>query len=294
MQTSGFLIVDKPLRLTSREAVDRAARWFPRGTRLGHTGTLDPLASGVLVVAVGAATRLTEYVQRMPKTYRAVFALGARSDTADGEGTIAPTPGASPPPLATVEEAIQAFIGDIDQVPPIFSAAKVGGRRAYVLARRGRDVELEPRRVRIDAIAIRRYDYPVLDVEIRCGKGTYIRSLARDLGERLGCGGYVQELRRTCIGPFDVHNAVPLDADEEAARRALLDLAWAAHGLRRVELSNSEAERFAQGQALPRNEFPGEVAVMAEGERFVGIGRIGDDHMLWPAKVFWTSASGEA
>src|SRR5437763_3982315 len=128
---NGWLVIDKPLGMTSRDAVNRAQRWFPRSTRLGHTGTLDPLATGVLVLCVGVATRLTEYVQAMPKTYRAGLVLGARSDTDDAEGTIVPTPNAAVPELAQLHESLRGFVGEIDQVPPAYSAAKVQGRRAY-------------------------------------------------------------------------------------------------------------------------------------------------------------------
>ncbi len=286
MSPSGFLVLDKPLGMTSRAAVDRAAHWFPPGTRLGHTGTLDPLATGVLVVAVGQGTRLTEEVQRMEKVYRTRICLGARSDTDDAEGTITAVPGAAPPAPALVERVLQEFLGEIDQVPPAFSAAKVAGRRAYVLARRGREVELAPRRVQIYEIRLLRFQYPDLDLEIRCGKGTYIRSLARDIGERLGCGGYVQSLRRTRVGPFQESAAVSTDSTPEQARCALCDLSWAVAGLSRISLTARDLQRFVQGQALPTGAEPGEVAVFDETESFVGIGRIDCERRLRPYKVF--------
>src|SRR5436305_1673773 len=146
----GLLVLDKPGGMTSRAALDRALAWFPRGTRMGHTGTLDPLATGVLVLCLGNATRLAEYVQRMGKTYRAGILLGARSDTDDADGTLTPVAGASPPALGAILYCLDGFLGAIDQVPPRFSAAKVTGRRAYDLARQGHDVDLQARRVRID------------------------------------------------------------------------------------------------------------------------------------------------
>src|SRR5438105_1078430 len=193
---NGLLVIDKPSGMTSRDVVNRVQRWFPRKTKLGHTGTLDPLATGVLVVCVGNATRLAEYVQRMPKTYSATIVLGARSDTDDADGTVTPAPGIAAPPLRQLRDALGAFVGTIAQVPPQFSAAKVTGRRAYALARRGKDVALTARPVTEHAIDLLRYEYPLLELEVRCGKGTYIRALARDLGERLDCGGYIQALRR--------------------------------------------------------------------------------------------------
>ena len=285
---SGFLILDKPLGMTSRAAVDRAARWFPRGTRLGHTGTLDPLATGVLVVAVGLGTRLTDYVQRMTKTYRAGIRLGARSDTDDAEGTISTSDGATRLDGTYVERTLQEFVGTVVQVPPAFSAAKVGGRRAYVLARRGAEVELAPRQVRIDAIEVRSFAYPDLDVEIRCGKGTYIRSLARDLGQRLGGGAYLQSLRRTRIGPFAESAALSMETERAVAERSLLELSWALTDLPRVEVTLADAQRLVHGQALPWTGAPasGEVAVFDANQQLVGVGRIDDKRRLRPCKMF--------
>lgn len=259
----GLLVLDKPGGVTSRTAVDRAQRWFPRGTRLGHTGTLDPLATGVLVLCVGAATRLAEYVQRMPKVYRAGITLGGRSDTDDADGTVTPTPGATPPCLEQVQGPLQTFLGEIEQVPPAYSAAKVAGRRSYALARRGEETNLAARTVTIYAIDLLRYDYPHLDLEVRCGKGTYIRSLARDLGERLGVGGYVASLRRTRVGPFDVARAVPPDVDAATARQAMLPTRLAVAELPARTVTDDEARRLRQGQALPLAEDVGDAAEVA-------------------------------
>jgi tRNA pseudouridine55 synthase len=247
----GLLVLDKPGGLTSRAALDRAARWFPRGTRVGHTGTLDPLATGVLVLCVGAATRLAEYVQRMTKVYRAGIRLGARSDTDDADGTLTPVAGAAAPDPATLAEQVRGFVGEIEQVPPAYSAVKLHGRRACDLARRGREVGLTPRRVRIDAIDVLAYAYPDLELEVRCGKGTYIRSLARDLGERLGCGAYLRSLRRTRVGPFAAADGLSLDADEATARSRLLPPAAAVSELPRVTLGAGDLTRLRQGQRIP-------------------------------------------
>lgn len=246
----GLLVLDKPGGLTSRDAVNRAQRWFPRGTKLGHTGTLDPLATGVLVLCVGAATRLAEYVQRMEKEYSAGIRLGARSDTDDADGTLTPAMVESPPDRAAVERALREFIGEIEQVPPAYSAAKVTGQRAYDLARRGEDVSLQARPVHIYAITVLAYEYPHLKLDVRCGKGTYIRSLARDLGERLGCGGYIETLRRTRVGPFTAEAAVSLDVVVAEARARLLPAAAAVAELPRLELSAEEIARLRQGQAV--------------------------------------------
>jgi tRNA pseudouridine55 synthase len=247
----GLLVLDKPSGITSRDAVDRAVRWFPRRTKVGHTGTLDPLATGVLVVCVGSATRLAEYVQAMTKTYWGLFHLGATSDSDDADGTVTPVEGARVPRRPEVDRALAALTGTIEQVPPAYSAAKVTGRRAYSLARRGEEVRLSARPVQVHGIDVWRYQHPQLEVEVRCGKGTYIRSLARDLGARLGCGAYVKELRRTRVGPFTVDQAVPLDATPEEARARLLPSALALEELPRVELAPGERQALRHGRTVP-------------------------------------------
>jgi tRNA pseudouridine55 synthase len=287
----GLLVVDKPQGLTSRAVVDRAQRWFPRGTRVGHTGTLDPLATGVLVLCVGMATRLTEYVQEMAKTYRAGVRLGARSDTDDAEGTITLVAVDQPPGRAAVEIVLAEFIGELPQVPPAYSAAKVTGRRAYDLARRGEAVSLDARSVRIDAIDVLAYAYPRLEIEVRCGKGTYIRSLARDVGERLGCGGLIESLRRTHVGPFAAEGALSPEADPATARAALLPLAAAVATLARLMLPEGDIARLRNGQAVA---LPGvevamdakEMAVFDAAGVLIAVGIVDKNRrLLHPAKV---------
>lgn len=260
----GLLVLDKPSGITSRDAVDRAARWFPRRTKLGHTGTLDPLATGVLVVCVGSATRLAEYVQAMSKTYTSTFHLGATSDSDDADGVVAPVAGARPPARAEIEEAVRGLIGAISQVPPAYSAAKVTGRRAYALARQGEEVKLAPRVVQVYAIDVRAYEYPRLEVEVRCGKGTYIRALARDLGGRLGCGAYVEVLRRTRVGPFLAEQAAAWDGTDVQLLPAALALAE----LPRVELEARDREALRHGRAVrAAGAAEGEAAVFDEAGR---------------------------
>ena len=212
MNWDGFLVVDKPLGMTSRDVVNRAAGWVPKRWRIGHTGTLDPLATGVLVLALGQGTRLAEFVQDQPKVYRAQVFLGAFTTTDDAEGERAPGPRTSMPDRDEVGAALSGFLGMIEQTPPAYSAAHIGGRRAYRLARQGRPELPAPRTVRVDRIDILRFDSPILEIEIECGKGTYIRSLARDLGEKLGTGAYVASLRRLRVGPFLAACACDLDA----------------------------------------------------------------------------------
>lgn len=213
----GFLVIDKPGGMTSRDVVNVAQRWFPRKTKIGHTGTLDPLATGVLVLCVGAATKLADRVQAMGKTYRTRILFGFTSTTDDADGQLTPTAASDVPTEAAIRELLPQFVGEISQVPPAVSALKIAGQRAYDLVRRGTDVKLEARIVRVDAIRLLGYEWPHLDLEIDCGKGTYIRSIARDLGEKLGCGGLVQTLRRTRVGMFAVDDGIDVDVTPEMA-----------------------------------------------------------------------------
>jgi tRNA pseudouridine55 synthase len=284
----GLLVLDKPAGMTSRAVVDRVQRWFPRGTRLGHTGTLDPLATGVLVVCVGAATRLAEYVQDMSKVYRAGVYLGARSDSDDADGTLTPV-AAVPPPLERIDDELRGFHGEIEQTPPAFSAAHVAGRRAYELARRGEAVSLEPRRVRIYEIRILHYAYPKLELTVQCGKGTYIRSLARDLGERLGCGAYIESLRRERVGSFTAEESLSVNVDEAEARERIHPLATAVAELPQVTATADENVRLRNGQAIPYANLPAaanEVAVFEVNGTLTSIARIDRERrLLRPLKV---------
>jgi tRNA pseudouridine55 synthase len=221
----GFLIVDKPAGMTSRDAVNRIQRQLPRKTRIGHTGTLDPLATGVLVLCIGRATKLADTVQAMGKVYRTAIRLGATSTTDDADGEVRERDGGLEVTEQRILSLLPQFVGVVQQVPPAFSALKVQGRRAYDKARRGEEVVLNPRSVRIDRIDLLSYRWPDLVLEIACGKGTYIRSIARDLGQALGCGGYVRELRRFCVGPFEAERAVGVDADRAMVLSHLIPIA---------------------------------------------------------------------
>jgi tRNA pseudouridine55 synthase len=245
---NGLLVIDKPAGMTSRDVVNRVQKWFPRKTKIGHTGTLDPLATGVLVVCFGSATRLADYVQAMGKTYASRFRLGAASTTDDADGEVTETPNAVPATREQLESALASFLGTIEQVPPAFSALKVSGARAHDLARSGKEVQLAARPVRIDAIRLVAYDWPFADVEVDCGKGTYIRSIARDVGARLGVGGLVQTLRRTRVGPFKTEQGVGLDVAPEAGRAAVLPPLTAFATWPKVQLSATAEGRFRSGQ----------------------------------------------
>jgi tRNA pseudouridine55 synthase len=212
------LVVDKPVGVTSADVV-RAVRFGAGDCKTGHAGTLDPLASGVLVCLLGDATRLSDRVMRGQKVYDAEVDLSAFTTTDDREGdrdevAIAP---ADRPTLAALEAAAAGFVGEIEQTPPAYSAAHVAGRRAYAIARQGGAVKLDPRRVRIDAIEVASLAWPIARLSVTCGKGTYIRSIARDLGVALGTGGHLASLRRTRVGPFTLEGSRPLASIERDA-----------------------------------------------------------------------------
>lgn len=218
---AGILPIDKPLGLTSMAVCARIRAKLrtggaPRRIRVGHGGTLDPLATGLLVVLVGRATRLCEQVMADDKEYLATLDLASVSPTDDLESHPEPVEVKDIPNRADVERTLAQFVGLIEQVPPAHSAMKVAGRRAYELARSGRDPQLRARPVRIDAIEVLRYEFPTLEVRVTCGKGTYIRSLARDIGKALRTGGMLCALRRTRIGTRHVRDARRLDQLPEA------------------------------------------------------------------------------
>ena len=209
---AGVINLDKPVGLTSARAVGQVKRLLPRGTKIGHAGTLDPFATGVLLLLIGKATKSCERLMDCGKQYEATIKLGATTPTDDPESPESPYPVATPPAEQAVRAALAQFTGIIQQKPPAFSALRVGGRRAYALARKGKPVELQPRPVRVDSIELIRYSWPTLEISVDCGRGTYIRALARDIGEVLNVGGYLTVLRRTRVGPFRVEQSCSIES----------------------------------------------------------------------------------
>ena len=205
---TGLLVVDKPLGWSSMDVVRRVRRAADQ-CKTGHAGTLDPLATGVVVCCLGRATRCVETIMGLTKVYEAEIDLSAFTVTDDLESQPEPVPMPGPPPLEDrVRAALSSLVGVIDQGPPAFSALRVGGRRAYDLARQGIQATMPTRRVRVDAIDLRQYDWPKVSVRIVCGRGTYVRSIARDLGTALQTGGHLTALKRTAVGPYDLAVAV--------------------------------------------------------------------------------------
>ncbi len=257
---TGILVLDKPTGITSRKLVDQVARLLPR-SKVGHAGTLDPLATGILIVCVGAATRLVENLQEMPKTYRTLIRLGARSDTLDADGRIEVVESPTIPSSNEIQQAILPLSGTVNQRPPAYSALRIQGKRAYDLARAGQTIDLAPRLVRIDRIAVINDTWPHLELEIDCGGGTYIRSIARDIGDALGCGGYVETLVRTRTGPFTLEQAIdPAMLSAESIHGLLRPALDAVSTLPRLELDASQIEAITQGKRLSTGDLSGELA----------------------------------
>ena len=229
---TGVLVIDKPVGISSMVAVARV-RSRAGGTKTGHAGTLDPLASGVLVMALGPATKSIDRFMATDKRYRTVVDLGAFTETDDLEGDRVEVIVAEPPTEQAVRAAVEQFVGPIMQRPPARSAVKIGGQRAYKLSRRGEDVNIPPRSVTVHDLEVIRYVWPLLELEVSCGKGTYIRSLARDLGEALGTGGHCRAIRRTAVGPFTEEEAVRVDELPDPLEAS--DLISLEDALRRVE-----------------------------------------------------------
>jgi len=206
----GLLVVDKPLGWSSMDAC-RAVRRATGGAKVGHAGTLDPLATGVLICCLGKATKAVDHLMATTKVYDATVDLSAFTNTDDAEGEREPVDVATPPSESDVRAALDDLTGDVEQTPPLYSAIKINGQRAYKLARKGEDVQMPSRTVRIDRIELLKYDWPRLSIRVTCGKGTYIRSLARQIGTALGTGGYLTALRRTAIGDYTIDIATPMD-----------------------------------------------------------------------------------
>ncbi|HEX5445817.1 MAG TPA: tRNA pseudouridine(55) synthase TruB [Pirellulales bacterium] len=290
MTHSGLINLHKPPGMTSRAAVDCVKRWV-RPAKTGHAGTLDPLASGVLVIAVGAATRLIEYVQAMPKQYTGTFLLGRESDTEDIEGVVRMLHDPPRPNLDDVRRAAAGLTGPIEQRPPAFSALKVKGRRAYDLARAGETVELAPRPVTIHRLDVTRLEYPELVLEIECGSGTYVRSLGRDLAAALGTAAVMSALVRTAIGSFRLEEACrPEELDGDRVRHRLQPALRAVETLPRIELSDEEISRIGHGLPVPRPAgfrgaaSAGEAAAINRGGELVAILNLRGDDQLWPVR----------
>jgi tRNA pseudouridine55 synthase len=295
----GWLIVDKPPGLTSTDVVNRVRRWFD-AQKAGHGGTLDPLATGLLPVAFGAATKTVPYVMDGTKVYRFTLRFGEARDTDDADGQVTATTAARPDDAA-IDAALSAFRGDIMQVPPAFSAVKVAGERAYDLARAGAAPVLEARAARVDRFdLVERPDADTAVFEVQSGKGVYMRSLARDLARACGTLGHVAALRRLRVGPFAEVHAIPLDKLARAEDTPptspdfLLPVATALADIPALALTEAEAFGLGRGQAIslvtllgripPAADPAGGLARAMAGERVIGLCRL-EDGWLKPERL---------
>ncbi|PKO04676.1 MAG: tRNA pseudouridine(55) synthase TruB [Chloroflexi bacterium HGW-Chloroflexi-3] len=288
---SGVIVIDKPIGMTSHDVV-QIVRKGTNIRRAGHTGTLDPRASGVLVVLVGPAVRLSEYVSASDKRYQAVIQLGTTTDTYDADGRVLSTTSVDISEKQ-FDDVLQSFVGQIEQVPPPYSSVKVKGRHAYDMARNGEEVNLEPRTINVYNLDLLEWAPPEAVIDVYCSSGTYVRSLAHDLGEKLGCGAHLIGLRRTKSGRFTLRDAVPLRKLREAfendtwqnfiipAAEALSD--WPA-----VELTIEQLDVVRHGRRIPAEPGVGPMAraISEEGE-LIGLLELDPETQEWqPKKVF--------
>jgi tRNA pseudouridine55 synthase len=278
--TEGFLLVDKPAGSTSHDVIDELRRIFTM-RRIGHAGTLDPMATGLLVVGLGRATRLLRFVQELPKEYVAEVRFGAATDTGDAEGAVV-AEAAVDFDSAALQDALSGFIGEIAQRPPAVSAIKRGGERLHRLARRGVTVEVEPRPVVVHEIELLEVSLPSATLRVRCGKGTYVRVLADDIARSVGSRGYLTSLRRTAAGSLSVSEASTLGGIRDAADPSALVLA-PLEGLRDlpvVAVPAAQRHRARHGGAIEGVASPAPLAVALDGEELIGVYRASDDLLV--------------
>ncbi|HUP30252.1 MAG TPA: tRNA pseudouridine(55) synthase TruB [Usitatibacter sp.] len=292
VQPDGVLLLDKPPGYSSTQALARSKRMLA-ARKAGHTGTLDPFATGLLPLVFGEATKFSRFLIDSTKSYRATLDLGVTSTTGDPEGSLSPR---QPPcsDVPAIDDVLAGFVGVRDQIPPMHSAVHHEGRRLYDLAREGLQVERTPRRIEILHLRRASLDGSALQVDVTCSKGTYVRTLAIEIGEALGCGAYLIALRRTAVGRFRLEQAFSLEALEaagvEGARASLLPVEVLVAGLARWDAPADTALRFTQGQVVEgAGARPGEErAVFDPAGRFLGVGRAGDHGTLAPERLMAT------
>jgi len=290
---SGILLLDKPAGITSNRALQIVKRVY-KANKAGHTGNLDPLATGLLPICLGEATKVSGYLLDSDKRYLASCTLGIKTNTADAEGEVIETRPVENYSEEMIQSVLNQFIGEIEQIPPMHSALKVNGQPLYKLAHKGEVIERKPRKVTIYEIRFIRLENGILELDVLCSKGTYIRTLAEDIGERLGCGAHISALRRSLSGPFQLENAVTLAGLEHLAEdsldqidsfllrpeEALLD--WP-----EVSLSEHSTHYVQQGQAVqvPKAPTQGLVRLHGQNGQFIGVGQVMDDGKVAPKRL---------
>ena len=300
---SGWIVLDKPEGIGSTECVSKM-KWLYKAAKAGHAGTLDPLASGMLPIALGEATKTVPYIMDGRKTYRFTVSWGAETSTDDLEGEVVSSSDERPSE-ADIREVMENYLGEIEQIPPAFSAVKINGERAYKLARAGEEVEIEPR-----AVTIHRFDLLETEegangvdkavFECECGKGTYVRAIARDMGRELDCFGHIAKLRRTAVGPFNEDDLIPLDeltaleGDLDALDGELLPVGLALEELPEIQITQPQASRLRAGNSilLRGADAPtfADEAYATMGEELVAIGSV-EKGEFNPRRVFKVSAA---
>jgi tRNA pseudouridine55 synthase len=287
------VLLDKPIGISSNAALQIVKRLYS-ARKAGHTGSLDPLASGLLPICLGEATKISGFILNANKTYRFLCRLGITTSTGDAEGEIINTRPVTTPPRVAVETIMRRFVGEIQQVPPMYSALKHKGQRLYELARQGLRLERQPRQVTIHALRLLRLQDSLLECEVSCSKGTYIRSLAEDLGEALGCGAHIVELRRTAVEPFNTLPMVTLETLKLRAKRGFMALdavllpvdiaikAWPA-----VHVHDLVKQHLLLGQSvsIPKAPAPGWVRLYEDEGSFLGIGEVLGDGRVAPRRL---------
>lgn len=294
---SGILLLDKPLNLTSNAALQRVKRLY-KADKAGHTGSLDPLATGLLPICLGAATKASAFLLDADKRYLTTVKLGEKTTTADAEGEIIETRAVEGVTQESVTAVLQQFIGEIEQLPPMYSAVKHKGERLYKLAREGKEVERKTRRITIYSIDLVSLHDDLLELDIHCSKGTYVRTLAEDIGEELGCGGHVAALRRTLVGPYDDSGMVSLeqlqslglDGDLQALDELLLPIDSGLAQWPAVKLGADASHYLKQGQAVTASTLPasGWVRIYDNEDQFIGAGVIDENGMVAPRRLMLT------
>jgi tRNA pseudouridine55 synthase len=291
----GIMLLDKPAGLSSNQALQRVKHLF-QAAKAGHTGSLDPLATGLLPLCLGQTTKFSAFLLDADKRYRVTVTLGIRTDSADADGNVLETRPTDGVTEAAVREVLPRFTGSIEQLPPMYSAVKHQGERLYKLAREGKEVERTPRTVQIFSLELLGFDSPTFELDVHCSKGTYVRTLAEEIGEALGCGAHVSALRRTGVGPYveDAVRFVTVDEVQAAAEQGfdaldamLLPLDSALGHFPEVKLSADAAFYLGQGQPVlvPQAPTEGMVRLYSGGTQFIGVGVVLDDGRVQPKRL---------
>jgi tRNA pseudouridine55 synthase len=296
-RVNGILLLDKPSGLTSNAALQAVKKLY-RARKAGHTGSLDPLATGLLPICFGEATKVSGFLLDADKDYRVTCKFGERTTTGDAEGEVLEQRPVEDLSEDRLREVMQGFLGDIEQIPPMYSALKHKGERLYKLAREGVEVEREPRQVTIHALELLTLTPPLAEIRVHCSKGTYVRTLVEDIGEALGCGAYVSGLRRLGVGPFDDSQMIDMEGlqavaseSEHALDQLLLPLESGLAQWPDVRLSSDAAFYLRQGQPVlvPKAPTAGLVRLYEGESRFLGVGEILDDGRVAPRRLMVAS-----